>query len=53
MDIPEAQEKNGGGIGPIAATIIVVILLAIGGVYFLLQEKARFNTPPIQENLNA
>lgn len=53
MDAPDAQEKSTGGVGPIAAVVIVVILLAIGGAYFFIQEKARFNTPPIEENLNA
>ncbi|MEK7109550.1 MAG: hypothetical protein AAB919_03950 [Patescibacteria group bacterium] len=47
------MDENKKGIGPIAAAIIVVILLAIGGAYFFIQEKARFNTPPIEENLNA
>ena len=56
MEVPETQlieAKNEGGVGPIIATIIVVILLALGGVYFLIQENARFHTPPVQENLNA
>lgn len=36
-----------------AAIVIVVILVALGGLYFLFQESARLHTPPQQENLNA
>ncbi len=44
------EEKS---VGPIVATVIVVVLLALGGLYFFIQGKARFHTPPVQEQLNA
>jgi hypothetical protein len=52
-DTPQPKTKNEGGIGPMAGIIIVVILLALGGLYFLLEESARVHAPPLQENLNA
>jgi uncharacterized protein HemX len=56
MDAPTPQpieKKEGGGVGPIAAIVIVVILVALGGVYFLFQENARLHKAPVQEQLNA
>jgi hypothetical protein len=54
MDEPELQTpKKEQGIGPVAATVIIVLIVAIGGLYFLYQEHKRFNAPPVEEQLNA
>ena len=47
------MEKKEGGTGAIVGTIVVVILIALGGIYFLFEEHARSQQPPIEENLNA
>lgn len=54
MDEPVPTEKNEEqGIGPMAATIIIVALVAAAGLYFLFQEQKRFHTPPVEEQFNA
>jgi len=54
METPEPQEKEKEqGIGPIAATLIIVLLVAAAGIYYLLHENQRFHTPPAQEQFNA
>lgn len=40
-------------IGPLAAIVILILLFVAGGVYFFLHEKARLNTPPVQQTINA
>lgn len=52
-DSSPADAKKETGIGPMAGAIIIVILVALGGIYFLYQENVRVHTPPVQENLNA
>jgi hypothetical protein len=52
MEIPspdelQARKKREEGFGPFFAIIIIVGLIAAGGVYFLVtQEIARHATPP-------
>jgi len=54
MDAPDIHgRKEDGGIGPMAGAVIVVILVALGGLYFFWQENQRIHTPPVQETLNA
>jgi uncharacterized protein HemX len=56
MDAPERDEtvtKEEQGVGAIVATVIIVLLVAAAGIYFLIQENKRFHTPPVQEQLNA
>ena len=48
----DSQEKKPAGVGPMAGTVIIVVLLIAGGVYFLVEQYKNFNTPPIEENLN-
>jgi hypothetical protein len=41
-------------VGPMAAIVIVVILLALGGIYFFItQEMKLHQTPPVQEQVNS
>jgi hypothetical protein len=51
-DSPE-EKKEQPGIGPAAAIIIVVALVALGGAYFMVQEYHRLHTPPVEEFINA
>lgn len=45
-------KKKEGGVGPLIAIIIVITLLAIGGVYFLIaQENKPQETPEGQTQL--
>jgi hypothetical protein len=54
MDEPELQApKKEHGVGPMAATVIIVILVAAAGIYFLVQESQRLHAPPVEEQLNA
>lgn len=54
MDSPEpAHQEKDPGIGPIAATVVIVLLVALAGIYFLRQESKRLHTPPVEEQLNA
>ena len=41
------------GIGPVAAIIILVLLFAAGGLYFIYEQHARFTAPPVHETINA
>lgn len=52
-ETPLTEGTKAGGIGPMAGIVIVVILLAVGGMYFLYQEQQRIHAPPIEEHLNA
>ncbi len=40
-------------IGPLMAIIILILIFVVGGIYFFLYEKARLNTPPVQQTVNA
>jgi hypothetical protein len=40
-------------LGPTTGIVIIVILVVLGGIYFLLKENARLHTPPVQQQLNA
>ena len=34
-------DQNKGGVGPMVAVVVIVIILAIGGLYFLTAEVKR------------
>lgn len=54
MDEPELRSTNEEkGIGPIAGALIIVLLLAIAGVYFFLQGSSLMHAQPPQQELNA
>lgn len=53
MDAPEPGKNEEQGIGPIAGAVIIVLLVAAAGIYFLLQEQKRLHTPPIEQTFNA
>lgn len=54
MEAPDIEVKEKEqGIGPMAATVIIVLLVAAAGLYFLMQESKRLHAPPIEEQLNA
>jgi hypothetical protein len=40
-------------VGPTIGIVILIILVAIGGIYFFYKEDQRFHTPPVQETVNA
>ncbi len=48
----QPEEKSEGSIGPSAAIIIVVVLVALCGVYFLLTESTRFHRTPVQQSVS-
>ena len=50
---PAQQKAPESGWGALLGVEIIVVLLALGAVYFFVQENARFHTPPVQENINA
>jgi hypothetical protein len=50
---PVVEKHERMKLGPIFAIALLVIIFAIGGAYFFVHEKARLNTPPIQETINA
>ncbi len=39
--------------GPTIGIVILIVLLLLGGFYFFEKEQQRFNTPPVQETVNA
>lgn len=54
MDEPELQTpKKEHGVGPMAATVVIVLLVAAAGIYFLIEENQRLHAPPVEEQLNA
>ncbi len=40
-------------IGPLLGIIVILALLLAGAVYFFIDLKNRFDTPPIRETINA
>lgn len=50
---PELEHKQEPGIGPIAGAVIIVLLVAAAGIYFLLQGSKRLHTPPVEQVFNA
>ncbi|MBI2005037.1 hypothetical protein HYS79_02685 [Patescibacteria group bacterium] len=37
-------------VGPLAAIIIVVIMLGLGGAYFFITQKSKFNSTPAPDS---
>ena len=52
-ETPLSAEQNEHGIGPTLGIVVVVLLVAIGGIYFFIEESKRLHTPPVEEHLNA
>lgn len=50
---PKQDQRS--GVGPMAGIIIVVILLALGGIYFFITQGMKSNAapPPGQEQANS
>lgn len=48
-------DKTESGVGPMAAIIIVVILLALGGIYFFITQEMKLHQTPStgQEQANS
>ncbi len=40
-------------IGPLLGIMVILLLLAGGAIYFFLDLKERYETPPIYETINA
>ena len=53
MDNLPQQPREKLGVGPVVAIVLLILLFAVGGVYFFLREKARLTAPPVQETINA
>ena len=51
--IPDEEKKSESGIGPIAGTVIVVILLALGGIYFFITQEMKLHQQPVNEQVNS
>lgn len=49
---PVIEKKESMKFGPVVAITILILIFLIGGVYFFLNEKARFTTPPVQQTIN-
>lgn len=49
---PVVEKRERMKLGPIFGIAILVIVFLAGGAYFFVHEKARLNTPPIQETIN-
>ena len=52
MEIPPADynpKESRQGVGPTVAIVIIVLLLAIGGVYFLITEEMERRDTPSSE----
>ncbi|MDE2071198.1 MAG: hypothetical protein KGI70_00490 [Patescibacteria group bacterium] len=45
MEPTHELKKGEAGIGPMVGIAVVVILLAVGAIYFFAQESAKFNNP--------
>lgn len=45
MDIPSPHEeqKQEHGVGPIVGVVIIVLIMAVGGIYFFLSETQEVN----------
>lgn len=52
---PQNAEVPREGVGPTAGIVIVVILLALGGIYFLITREMKLHAapPPGQEQSNS
>lgn len=51
--IPTEEKRNESGVGPMVAIIIVVILLALGGIYFFVTQEMKLNQTPPNEQVNS
>lgn len=52
MDDPRSyaeETKSPGGAGPISATIIIVLILLVAGVYFLVQQERHVRAMKAEE----
>jgi hypothetical protein len=49
-EVAHTERPQHSPVGPMAAIVIVVILLALGGIYFFItQEMKLHQTPPVDE----
>jgi len=56
MDIPPADYKpksSEGGVGPFLAIIIIVVLFAAGGIYFLITQHMAREAAPTEAPANS
>ncbi len=51
-DAPRSEQEQKGGVGPFVGIIIVVVLVALGGLYLVLQE-IKLHQTPTPENVPA
>ena len=42
-DSPMPNQRKESGVGPMVATIIIVLVLAIGGVYFFITQQMKLH----------
>ncbi len=45
----EPEVKKEGSLGPMSATIIIILIVLIGGVYFLVQQERHIRAMKLQE----
>lgn len=49
----EKSNRPESGVGPTAAIVIVVILLALGGIYFFVTQEMKLHQAPVNEQVNS
>ena len=52
-DSPFTDEKRAGQAGPVIATIVIALLLALGGIYFLVTQEFKLHQPNQTEQYNS
>ena len=52
FDNAPEQPRERLGVGPMVAIVVLILLFAVGGVYFFLREKERLTAPPVTETIN-
>jgi hypothetical protein len=49
----EEKSQRSARVGPMAAIVIVVILLALGGIYFFITQEMKLHQAPSPEQVNS
>jgi len=53
METTPMPERKESGVGPIAGTVIIVILLVLGGIYFFVTQEMKLHQQPQNEQVNS
>ena len=47
------EQSHSSSVGPMAAIVIVVILLALGGLYFFVTQEMKLHQTPSSQQVNS